>query len=164
MRFHHLFASLWVLALSVGGAAAQTPFAAPAPTIPPKYKIYKAEDVANKWIFYSDADDTDVVSKSDALKAMGYEKADCGNGPMKKSHTICLAHKCPENQYDLNDDRCPSKPRPVMVPFGSDVNCSPIVVLTPVACPLPTCQPCVTVCPQPACERPRLFPLFRRCR
>ncbi len=67
--------------------------------------------------------------------------------PNSRTYIIRGVSQCPDNAGDLGIN-CPSK-IPVTVPGG----------IVPLSFP----TPCAPVC-KPACERPRLFPLFRRCR
>jgi hypothetical protein len=75
--------------------------------------------------------------------------------PTRLTFIVLAINKCPDNTGDLGS-RCPSN-IPVTFP-GGDNKTDPTVSLP---CP-PT--PCVEVCQPVKCERPRLFPLFRRCR
>lgn len=108
-----------------------------------------------KWGFHTDAQQHELPGLQHDLERQGYKPATCGNNPPEYlAYAVCAYNICPNNgcPYD-STTRCPT-PRPVV-----NYTVQPNFYYQP--CPL---TPCVQVCQPVQCERPRLFPVLRRCR
>lgn len=144
---------LLLLLLGSGSALAQPVIT---PLIPPSHTIWKTYSDGGvwKWGFHTDAQQQELPGLKQTLEGNGYKQVECGiNPPEEPAYAVCAYLICPDNGCPYGGTTpCPT-PRPVM-------KC----ILPPSFCyqPCPPVQ-CVQVC-KPACERPRLFPLFRRCR
>jgi hypothetical protein len=156
MRLLTRFALLVVALAGSAAAIAQDPDPTnPIPLpIPPRYILWKSHEGSSwKWQFAAFANDDSLADRKKELEDAGHSMVDCGRAPpdMRKVYTVCGYETCPDNGCPYSDGNCPT-PRPVMM-----------YVLPPVCQPCPPAS-CVPVCQPVQRERPRLFPIFRRCR